>query len=629
MFLNWQKYNIDVPSTRNSGNYKTTCPACRDNRGNPHDKSLSCNLATGQFNCHHCGWSGSVAEEEDWEKQQRKQNWYNTHPIKRQRKTYKKPEPKPQSPYSAKLLAYMASRGISEATLQAVKVGEGIEPMPRKNGKPFGNMNTIQFNYYRCGELVNIKYRTGEKMFKLVQDAELLPYNIDSIKGETTCIITEGEFDTLAFVEAGYKAVVSVPNGANSNLEWLDDYQDDYFEDKQIIYIASDNDTKGVELQAELLRRFGVERCRVVDYGDGCKDANEHLVKYGKESLRECITNAREIPITGAFNVTDIEQQADELYYKGMQKGATIGHPFFDELCSFKTGMLAIVTGIPNHGKSEFLDEIIYRLNLRYKWRWAYFSPENEPLELHAAKLIEKYTGKKFGHTTLPVGEYTAAKQRLATDYYFIAPEDNYRLDNILSKARSLVRKYGIRGLVIDPYNYIETDQQPGQSKTEYVSEMLTKLKTFAKINDVLVFLVAHPAKMQKNKQGQYEAPTLYDISDSAHFNNKADYGISIFRRFADDDTWEGTEAHVLKVRFKHLGHRGTAYFKYNTINGRYVTVQQNQSDNVPWDNSNHLVKSLEQAALEAANAAKLDFGDSDDDPDDDNLDFDNENAPY
>ena len=158
---------------------------------------------------------------------------------------------------------------------------------------------------------------------------------------------------------------------------------------------------------------------------------------------------------------------------------------------------------------------------------------------------------------------------------------------------------------------------------------MLTKLKTFAKINDVLVFLVAHPAKMQKNKQGQYEAPTLYDISDSAHFNNKADYGISIFRRFADDDTWEGTEAHVLKVRFKHLGHRGTAYFKYNTINGRYVTVQQNQSDNVPWDNSNHLVKSLEQAAIEAANAAKLDFGDSNDDPDDDNLDFDNENAPY
>ena len=626
MYLNWQKYGIDVPTNRTGGNYKTTCPACRDNRGNPNDKSLSCNLATGQYNCHHCGFCGTVAEEEEWEKQQRKQNWRNSRPIKKQRKDYSKPTPKEQSPYSPKLLKYMASRGISEATMKAAKVGEGIEPMPRKSGK-FAPMNTIQFNYYRCGELVNVKYRTAEKCFKLVQNAELLPYNIDSIKGQTTCIITEGEFDTLAFLEAGYKAVVSVPNGANSNLEWLDDYFDDYFDDKQIIYIASDNDTKGTELQAELLRRFGVERCRVVEYGDGCKDANEHLVKYGKESLRECITNAKELPIVGAFSVSDVEKQTDELYYKGLQKGATIGHPAFDNLISFQTGMLAIVTGIPNHGKSEFLDEIVYRLNLRYCWRWAYFSPENEPLELHVAKLVEKYTGKKFGHTTLPIGEYQQAKQRLAKDYYFIAPEDNFRLDNILDKARSLVRKYGIRGLVIDPYNYIETDQQPGQSKTEYVSEMLTKLKTFAKLNDVLIFLVAHPAKMQRNKQGQYEAPTLYDISDSAHFNNKADYGISVFRRYGDDDTWEGTEAHVLKVRFRHHGHKGTAYFKYNTINGRYVGVAQNQNDGVAWDNSNHLVKSLEQAAIEAAEAAKLNFGD--DDSDDDNLDFDKEDAPY
>ena len=613
MFLNWSKYNIDVPTHRDSGNYKTTCPNCRDNRGNPRDKSLSCNLATGQFHCHHCGWQGCVAETDEYEKQL--QGW-SIKKLKRQRKTYTPPAPKPiPSQYSEKLLRYMQGRGISEATMKALRIGEGVEPMPRKTGR-FEPVNTIQFNYYRGGELVNVKYRTGDKMFKLVKDAELIPYNLDSVKGEASCIITEGEFDTLALVEAGYKAVVSVPNGANRNLEWLDDYQEEYFDDKQTIYIASDNDTKGTELLSELLRRFGAERCRVVEYGEGCKDANDHLVKYGKESLRQCITNAREVPITGAFRVSDIEEQADVLYYNGMQRGETIGHPHFDALCTFKTGMLALVTGIPNHGKSEFLDEIVYRLNLNAGWRWAYFSPENEPLELHLAKLVEKLTGKRFGHKTLPYGEYEQAKRHLANNFFFIAPEEDFKLESILTIARSLVRKYGIRGLVIDPYNYIETDQQHGQSKTEYVSEMLTKLKTFAKINDVLVVLVAHPAKMPKNRNGLYDVPTLYDISDSAHFNNKADYGISVYRRFEDVDGWDGTEVHVLKVRFKHLGHRGIAYFKYNINNGRYVDVADKQDNTPTYDNNNHLSMSIMEAQRKAAEEARLYFGEDDEDDD-------------
>ena len=609
MYNNWAKYGIEVPGNRWSGQYKTTCPNCRDSRGNPKDRSLSCDLATGKFHCHHCDWSGCVAEEEEWEKQERKQAWFNAHPLKRQKKEYRKPQPKPQSPYTDKLIAYMKGRGISEDTMKAMHIGEGVEKMPRKNGE-FKDTNTVQFHYFKNGELVNTKYRTGDKCFKMVTGAELLPYNIDGIKGEKTCIITEGEMDALSFYEVGFHNVVSVPNGANSNLEWLEDYQEDYFDDKETIYIASDSDTKGVELQAELLRRFGVERCRVVEYGDGCKDANEHLQKYGAESLRKCIDNAKELPVDGVFTASDIEPRIDVLYQSGLHQGATIGHPNFDQYLSFETKSLGIVTGIPNHGKSEWLDEMVYRLNLRYGWKWAYFSPENEPLELHMAKLIEKFVGKKFGKENMPLNEYTYAKKHLSTNFYFISPGDDYRPDTILSVARALVRRNGIKGVVIDPYNYLEAQMERGQNETQYISELLGKLKTFAKINDVLIILVAHPAKMQRNKQTNlYEAPSLYDISGSAHFYNKADFGITVHRDFGSDTT----KIIIQKVRFRHLGKKGEVIFKYNINNGRYVPYTDGIEPE--WDNTNHLFKQRNDEQEAAAEASTLDFEATDEEP--------------
>ena len=604
MYNNWHKYGIEVPYGRTSGNYKTTCPNCRDSRGNPKDKSLSCNLATGEFKCHHCDWAGCVAEEDEWEKQERREQhrkaYFNANPIKRQKKEYRKPKPRKTSPFSEKLLKYMAGRGISQQTLEDLKVTEGMERMPQ-DGKEW---NTVQFNYYHNGELVNTKFRTGNKYFKLVTGAELLPYNIDAIKGEDTCIITEGEMDALSFYEVGFRSVVSVPAGANNNLEWLDYYMEEYFEDKKVIFIASDSDTQGVVLRDELLRRFGVDRCRVVEYGDGCKDANDHLQKYGAESLRECISKAREVPVEGVFTVADFEDRLDALFEQGLKKGETIGHPNFDEYCSFKTKMLAVITGIPNHGKSEFLDEIVYLLNLRYGWKFAYFSPENEPLEFHTSKLIEKFVGKPYGKNTMQRNEYDCAKRHLNDNFFFINPPDDFETDTILEKARTLVRRNGIKGLIIDPYNYLEDDR--GRSETDFVSKLLSKLKTFAKRNDLLIFLVAHPTKLQKNKEGIYNPPDLYDISGSANFNNKADIGISVFRHFEPEEVC--VEVNILKVRFKHLGRKGTVYFKYNLNNGRYVPYRMNQLEEVEWDNENKLFKARTDAEQTAFDAARLTF---------------------
>ena len=595
MKLNWDKYGIKAPYGIHSGNKKVFCPQCHNDRRDKRDKSLSINLATGEFHCHYCGFSGCAAEKEAWEREDRP--WHNYAPIKRQKPAYKKPQPRPHAPMSSKALAWFKGRGISEATLRALKVTEGLEWMPQKNGQA----NTVQFNYYHNGELVNTKFRTGDKCFKLVSGAELLPYNIDAIKGQKECIITEGEMDALSFYECGRHDVISVPNGANANLDYLDNYIEEYFEDKETIYIASDTDTKGILLRDELLRRFGVERCRVLEYGEGCKDANEHLMKFGRESLLQCIATAPEIKVEGVFTVSDFEQSLDALFENGWQKGVTIGHDNFDRLCSFETKRLCIVTGIPGSGKSEFIDEIAERLNIRYGWRFAYFSPENAPLSYHASKLIEKFTGKRFNRQSLTFGEYKQVKEHIEQDFYFIAPTDNYRVDNILEKAKYLVRRRGIKALVIDPYNRLESEQG-ARNETQYISELLDKLTNFAQRNDLLIILMAHPTKQPRNKDGVIEAPTLYDISGSANFFNKADFGIVVHRNRTENTV----EVHVQKVKFRHLGECGTALFKYNLNNGRY-TPYTNGIEPV-WDNENHLQAEIRRRQQEADEAAVFDF---------------------
>lgn len=588
--MNWEDLGIDIPHGRTSGNIKTFCPRCRESRSNKHDRSLSVNLTDGVFHCHYCGWSGGINEKEkDYFKME---------------KSYIRPSYKNVTKLSDKLVEYFESRKITQSTLKEMKITEGLEFMPQKGVK----CNTVQFNYFENGELVNVKYRTGDKCFKLAQGAELIPYNIDSILDSKECVITEGEFDALSYITCGYKTAVSVPNGANSNLSYLDRFIDSHFEDKETIYVASDSDKKGLVLREELIRRFGAERCKIVEYGEGCKDANEHLIKYGSVSLLETLKNAREIKIDGVFTVKDFEQSLDTLFEKGMQKGVTIGHENFDNLCSFETKRLCVVTGVPGSGKSEFIDEIAERLNVLHDWKFAYFSPENAPLQYHASKIISKITGKQFDNQHLSYNEYKQVKEYMEDNFFFLGGDD-FTLDSILDKAKYLVRRRGIKSLVIDPWNRVESNIPPGTSETNFISKQLDKMTIFAQKHDVLVILMAHPTKMKKNKEtNDLEVPTLYDINGSANFYNKCDFGLVVNRRGVDNLV----DVYVRKVKFRHLGEPGVAVFKYNINNGRYSPYNEMHPEKLVWDNDNHLVNSMKKREMEAQSSFVFDPEDFD-----------------
>ena len=573
----------------NNGKKKQFCPECHANRTDQRDKSLSVDWEKCIAHCHYCGKSfffGKTLKLNDMPKQQK------PIPVKSESKGYKKPARLTnEEPLDENMRKWFEDRGIPAEIAEA----EGIVKVCRKMPQTEKVEKCIVFPYLAGGELVNRKYRDGAKNFMLERDARLVPWRIDHIRQTAECIITEGEMDALSFVVAGYDNVVSVPNGAQKNLTYLDGFIETHFENKTRIYIATDTDAKGLELRHELVRRFGEEICRIVTYGEGCKDANELLIRQGAEALRSAIAQAQEVPLEGIFTAGDVRDELLALYEKGLQKGAVFGMGELDDLLSVEVGRLMVVTGIPGDGKSEFLDEMAVHLSLRYDWRCAWFSPENFPVTLHHPKLIEKLIGKRFLKGLMSQMEFDAAVGYLSHNFFDILPEEGYRVDTILEKAETLVRRKGIRLFILDPYNCLEHQIPTGQSETQYISEFLEKLRSFARRRQVLVVLAAHPTKMKKDPaSGKFPVPTMYDISGSAAFFNKADFGIAIER----DRTQDVTRVHVQKVKFRHLGQPGVASFEYNTHNGRFVPVEEGKTDDLPrrllvYDNGNWLAQKM------------------------------------
>ena len=540
-----KEYTIDV---HKNGENQMVCPECSATRKKKTDKCFSFNLNKGAGRCNHCGIV--LVENKPFE-------------PKRTQIEFKRPKLVELSKYTEKYLNYFKTRLISEKTLLELKVGEAFEWMPKARAE----IQTIQFNYFRNGELINIKSRGKDKDFKLFKDAELIFYNLDATIDNETIIIVEGEMDVLALYECGFKNVISVPNGAglgNINLEYLDNCIDSFSDNTKFI-LALDNDKAGHNLQNELARRLGFENCSKVTFKD-TKDANDCLIKYGIKLTIDCINDAKEYPIVGVFNANDISDNIYDFYNNGLPKGVGIGMSEFDMFLRFQEGYLTTITGIPGHGKSEFLDFILCRLNISHDWKFALYSPENHPLELHFSKFAEKISGKPFeGVNRMSPIDLKQMIDYHSNNFFFINPENDFGLENILDSVRQLVRKKGIKGFVIDAWNKL--DHKYTTNETKYISEQLDKIVRFCELNKVHCFLVAHPTKIRKDeKSGLYEIPNLYSISGSANFYNKTANGITVYRNYKEYTT----EVYIQKVKFKHWGETGCVHLAWDKTNGRY-----------------------------------------------------------
>lgn len=492
--------------------------------------------------------------------------------IEENNKTYTKPTARLEK-ISPDFIAGFEKRGISNDTILRFKITETVEWMPGAKAE----IKALCFNYYRGEELVNIKFRAKNKDFKLAKDAELIFYNLNALEKEKVAVIVEGEFDCLTMHECGIYNSVSVPNGAakgNQKLQYLDNCWQ-YFEKIDKIVLAVDNDEPGNLLKEELGRRLGKERCYIVSYPEGCKDANDVLLKHGKDAVKRLVAEAKEWPIEGIIHVDDLYEEIVDYYENGYPEGSKCHIQNFDEHLSFVPGQLTMVTGIPGSGKDEFLNLITTGLAKFEDWSFGVCGFE-EPPSINITKLQEKVTGKAFAFRRDPSDrmnedEFVSSLKFIKEKYYFINIEQiGAEIDNILDKAAQLVKKYGIKGLVLNPWNCFEHKRGGGQSETEYTSETLTKINNFDVKYGVHTFLVAHPTKIEKDKNtNKYKVPTLYNISGSAHFFNKTYNGICIYRDFETNIT----DVYVQKVKWSWLGKVGFCSFSFNTFTRQYIAI--------------------------------------------------------
>ena len=479
----------------------------------------------------------------------------------------------------SKVVDWFKTRGISKQTLDEVGVGEGKEFMPQ-TGKP---ENTIQFNYYLGGNLTNVKYRDGRKNFKLYKGAEKVFYNIDNTVGHDTCIIVEGEMDVLALHEAGITNAISVPNGAtlnSNNLDYLDNCID-YFDDKEKIIIAVDNDPPGLALQSELVRRLGAEVCYLASFDD-CKDANEYLIKYSALELKSRVLDARPVPLENVTTFKDIEDEVTDFVRNGFKRGFQIGLPNFDNIFSTYTKQFITVTGIPSSGKSDFVDQMVVGYNKEYEWKTAFASPENAPTFLHAHKLMRKVWGDMPNKGDIGGDKWNQVADHVNKNFFFIDME-RYTLESVLRKGAELVKRKGIKCLVIDPYNKVRDVDSHTEDVNRYTMEYLTKIEIFAKKYDVLVFIVAHPTKMYKTQDGKIEEPSMYNIKGGGEWYDASYHGLLVHR----DYEAKTVKAKVLKVKFQNLGENGAeAHFKWEPKSGCFIPHEEvNVSgEKMPWE---------------------------------------------
>lgn len=540
------------------------CPKCRPHQRTPTD-CLTVWVKDGTFSCNKCFWGKGIKVG-------------STNIREWRQATPKAPLTTP----SDKMYEWFAKRGIPRGVVDRNRITRSVHWFPQvKEERP-----ATCFAYYVGDTLTNIKYRDREKNFSQLPGADQTFYKINDIAESSTAIICEGEIDALSFEVAGMTNAISVPGGAPNPEARNVDQKLAFLEDSRFLlshidkfYIATDNDGPGIRLREELSRRLGRSKCWVVRFPDGCKDANDVLVRHGAERLALCIDQAELYPVEGAVDAASRFENLDDLHEYGFPDGARTGWEQFDEHFMHYPGQLTIVTGIPGHGKSNFLDDLSHRLAALYGWKWGLFSPEHNPIEIHELRLAEIFVGKPFlpsYNGQMSREDLQVAKEFIRGHYHYILPEnEEYTIDNILTVAEYYVQAKGIRGLILDPWNTIEHQAGPDQSETLYTAKILNKIKSFARAQGIHIFLVAHPTKMEtigRKKDSEvtnYQIPNLYNISGSAHWFNIADNGMTVYRHYFEDGTSQ-THVYIQKVKHRFIGKTGKVMFNFDRSCSRF-----------------------------------------------------------
>ena len=549
----FEKYKIPSRDLRD-GTQKTKCPECQPEH-NMRDNPLTVTVESHAilFHCHHCGFQGGVTDMQ----------------APRHRKEPKPPEPVSYLPNSNAFLdKYFKARGISRKTYEAFNI---FTEDNHWIGFPYNGHE---------GQCDNIKLRTPDKQFRQTKNGKKSLYNYDRVAKAKTVVIVEGEMDALACFEAGIPYVTTLPDGAPAKANFKED--DKRFEVLRThplgaakIILFCDQDGAGDNLKKELLHRYGKDKCWYVKPPEDCKDANDVLLKHGSLALKNLIDNAVPYPVDGLYTVGTYANDVLDLYNGNYDRPIEIGYPDLDKIYKVMKGTFHVWTGIPNHGKSTFLDQCLIQLAKKHDWKFAFFSPEHST-KMHIRRIASMLVGKPFDqgfNGRMTEEELKNAMRWVHKHFFFIETREHTpHIDKIHEICKGAIQKFGCNALVIDPYNEVDASRKGSYREDEHIRDFISKCKRFSKMHDVTTWVVAHPTKMPKQDSGGYSPPTAYDISGAAHWHNQADAVVTVHRNF-DAGT---IQVITRKIREQGLyGQIGEAVFKFDPATRTFKSMEE------------------------------------------------------
>ncbi|MGG5810895.1 toprim domain-containing protein [Falsiroseomonas sp. CW058] len=621
---------------------RLVCPECGG--GKTREKSLALRLdADGGavWKCHrgHCGWSDNIPAGAV-------RGGRSTPPARPQAAP---PRPAEQHPEGERerteaLYDFFQKRGISRRTVDemGIYLRRGVW-FPQLADEEVKTTTAIVFPYVEGGEVANHKYR-GYRMVEVEDEAGVKRrirdkihrqdtgakktlFNGDCLSGlgpEDTVFLVEGEFDVAALWEAGAHAAISLPDGASDRLR--DESDPERANDKRFfplmeriediravgkIVIATDSDTPGTYLAEEFARRIGKEIVWRVRWPKGCKDANDVLMAGGVEALRDCLASAERWVPDGIY---DGSAAADMAIHREASRPAplTTGLRSLDALFRLpQHGALVVLTGPPGHGKSTLFNALMVQAGLHHGWHSIICSPEMDRLDL-AAYMSSVLVGKPFyGERGMSDGDIATASAFLRNHVTFLEPEGGPpSLDWVKAAIRKVHARRGSKIVVLDPWGefdiYASTLPDLAERRAEeaarramlfpdFLGRRLAELREMAHELGMVVVVVAHPQKLQRDREGKYPTPTGYDIAGGATWYNRAEVGLTIERV-------EGNEAcvHVWKARHRLYASYGVVRLRFEPETGRFFDLtgpslvdsspmaasaasEGSEDDDVPW----------------------------------------------
>ena len=558
------------------------CPACSGSRKKSKEKTLSVKIDGPDkiYHCFHCEAAGKVSTKPP------------TASLRDELEEFLKAPGQPNviempsATHDRELREFMGSRKISEATYRKYGVVTDI----RWFGKKQGEALAMGFVYGSSEEPSAVKWRSLKGKAFTQSGAAQTFYGLENLPEDMTdvpLVICEGEIDCLsvaqAFADSDTKmAVVSVPNGAPAKHIRNDDGTKfnylwearELLESCSKIILATDHDGPGDILKQEIGRRVGLGKCWEVQFSAELKDSNAVLCAEGPGRLKEIIEAATPMPLAGVYRASDYSDEVQELYEAGgTGKGLSTGFDSLDDLITIAPG-LYVVTGMPGHGKSTWISALAVNTAKLHGMRWAICSMET-PVKIFVLKLASLYNGKPFfeGPTErMSKDELRTAMQWIDEHFVFLENLDGEvaTLQSIIDRTKSAILRKSVSGLVIDPYNCLESKHE---SEHLGISEMLSRITSFSAAHQLSTFLVAHPTKQPYDAKSKPLDGNA--ISGSHSFNSKADVGISLFLEGNDNQPI----VNIWKSRFHWIAKRGQQKLQYHVATGRFSDLEEEDFD--------------------------------------------------